>query len=292
MKKITLALLLAIGANSAYAEAPKPLMWKVSDADNSLYLLGSFHMLKKTDYPLAKSTDAAFDDAEQVYFELSPAEMNDAATLGQKMAKAGMYADGKTLEKSISEETWKKFVAYVEKRKLPSANFQPVEPWFAGLMLSVIEMQLMGLKPEEGLDKHFMDRAAKANKPTFGLETGDSQIAVFDSMSSKAQEENLLDLLDSENPMAELEALHTAWRNGDEKAIEKLVVTDMREQYAEYYEGLLVKRNKAWVPTLEGLLKDNKKDDVLVVVGAGHLVGDEGVITLLEGKGYKIERVN
>jgi uncharacterized protein len=292
MKKIALALLLAIGANSACAEAPKPLMWKVSDADNSLYLLGSFHALKETDYPLAKSTDAAFEDAEQIYFELSPSEMNDTAALGQKMAKAGMYANGQTLQKSISEDTWKKLETYLEKRKLPSANFQPVEPWFVGLILSVMEMQKMGLKPESGLDKYFIDRAEKAKKPAFGLETADFQISVFDNLSAKAQEENLLEMLEEKDPMAELEALHTAWRNGDEKAIEKLFVSETRDKYPEFYKGLLLTRNNSWMAKLESLLKENDKDDALVVVGAAHLVGEDSVVTLLKNKGYKVERIN
>jgi uncharacterized protein len=292
MKKLALALLLTFSVSCAYAEAPKPLLWKVSDADNSLYLLGSFHMLKDNDYPLAKSTDAAFEDAEQLYFEISSDEMNNPA-LGQKMAKAAVRTDGKTLQSSVSEKTWKQFEAYTAERKLPAANFQNFEPWFVSLMMSVIEMQKIGLNPALGLDKHFMDRAVKANKPAKGLETGDSQIAMLDNMTPTEQEQQLQDMLDeSANLKKELEELHETWRKGDDKTLFNKMALDMKKQYPELYQSINPTRNKAWMPKLEALLKDNDKDDIMVIVGALHLIGEDGVVKMLSDKGYKVERIN
>ncbi len=311
MKKITFTLLIAFAINVAYADAPmpsaessrnptvakatigapKPLLWKVSDANNSLYLLGSFHMLKETDYPLAKSTDLAFDDAEQLVFELSPEEMNNPA-LGQKMAQAATRTDGKTLQQSLLPETWKKFEAYATKNNLPIANFQAFEPWFVGLILNVTEMQKIGLNPALGLDKYFMDRAANAGKPAKGLETGDSQIAIFDGMSAKQQEQFLDDALNESAEMkAKIEELHSTWRNADDKTLFNKMAAEMRKEYPELYESINPARNKIWLPKLEALLKDNDKDDVLIVVGALHLIGDDGVVKLLKDKGYKVERM-
>jgi len=291
MKKILAPLIMMLGIGTVSAEAPKPLLWKVSDKDNSLYLLGSFHMLKPDDYPLAKSTDLAFEDAEQLYFELSPEEMNNPA-LGQKMAQAAMRTDGKTLQQSVSPETWKKFEAHATERNLPPANFQAFEPWFVALILSVTEMQKSGLDTTLGLDKHFMDRAAKAGKPAKGLETGDSQIAIFDSMGAKQQEQYLLDILDDSSDMkAKIDELHDTWRKADDKVLFDKMAMEMREKYPELYQSINPDRNKAWLPKLEALLKDNKTDDVMVVVGALHLVGEDGVVKMLKDKGYKIERM-
>ena len=284
--------MLMISSNMAYAEAPKPLLWKVSDANNSLYLLGSFHMLKTSDYPLAKSTDLAFDNAEQLYFELSPEEMNNPA-LGQKMAQAAMRTDGKTLQQSLSAETWKKFEASAAKNNLPAANFQSFEPWFVALILSVTEMQKVGLNPALGLDKHFMERAAKAGKPAKGLETGDSQIAIFDGMGVKQQEQFLQDALDESADMKKkIDELHSSWRNADDKALFNIMAKEMNQKYPELYQTINLDRNKAWLPKLEAMLKDNDKDDVMVVVGSLHLIGDDGVIKMLKTKGYKVERLN
>ena len=284
--------MLMISSNMAYAEAPKPLLGKVSDANNSLYLLGSFHMLKTSDYPLAKSTDMAFDDAEQLYFELSPEEMNNPA-LGQKMAQAAMRTDGKTLQQSLSAETWKKFEASAAKNNLPAANFQSFEPWFVALILSVTEMQKVGLNPALGLDKYFMERAAKAGKPAKGLETGDSQIAIFDGMGVKQQEQFLQDALDESADMKKkIDELHSSWRNADDKALFNIMAKEMSQKYPELYQTINLDRNKAWLPKLEAMLKDHDKDDVMVVVGSLHLIGDDGVIKMLKTKGYKVERLN
>lgn len=291
MKKITLALLISLSSNSACAEPPKPLLWKVSDADNSLYLLGSFHLLKEEDHPLADTVNTAFDDAEQLYFELSPAEMNDTNGMAKKMFTVGSYSNGQTLQQNISAETWNKLATYASAKKLPVANFQPFEPWLVGLLLSSVEAVNAGMKPELGLDKHFIARAEKAKKPAFGLETIDEELAAFDNMNPMVQEQVLMQLFDGGDMAVVLDRLHTIWRNGDEKALTKELLNDLHDKYPEYYRSLLVVRNKAWIPKLDAFLKDNDKDDALVVVGAAHLVGDDSVVQLLKAKGFKVERI-
>ncbi|HEX5693072.1 MAG TPA: TraB/GumN family protein, partial [Arenimonas sp.] len=139
-------LALTVAAGCARAEAPRPLLWKVSDADNSVYLLGSFHLLRKGDYPLAASTDLAFEDAESLVFELSPAEMNDPA-LGQLMATAARRDDGKRLQDTVSADTWARLEAWAQRRGLPLENLQGLDAWFVGLTISLMEMQALGLDP-------------------------------------------------------------------------------------------------------------------------------------------------
>jgi len=285
------AVLLAVGTGLARAEPPVPLLWKVSDANNSLYLLGSFHMLKASDYPLAQSTDAAFVAAKQVYFELSPQDANDPA-LGQRMAQAATRTDGTTLQQSLSPQTWKKLENYAARNNMQAANFQGMKPWFVGLVLTMGELQKQGLDPALGLDNHFMDRAAKAGKPTKGLETGDSQIALFDGMSAKQQDQFLQEVLD-DAPQAEakLAELHAIWRRADDKALFQKMALEMRRLYPDLYQSINVARNKAWLPKLVALLKDNDKDDILVIVGALHLVGEDGIVKMLADKGYRVERI-
>jgi uncharacterized protein YbaP (TraB family) len=291
MKKFLCTILIALGAHLAHAQAPVPLLWKVSDADNSLYLLGSFHMLKATDYPVAASVDAAFNDASQVVFELSPQEVNDPA-LGSKLAALGVLAGGKTLQQSVSAKTWRKLQAFSAKNKVDLANFQNLKPWFVGLMLAVMGMQNNGFDPALGLDLQLMQRAVKEGKATQGLETGDMQLALFNNLPPKEQDQFLEEALDSGGRLkTEMQALHTAWRNADEKKLYQDVGLKMRRDYPELYESINRGRNKAWLPKLEALLKANQKDNVLVVVGALHLLGDDGVVKMLAAKGYKVERI-
>lgn len=290
-KTVFAALLLAATAGFAHAEPPKPLLWKVSDADNSIYLLGSFHLLKASDYPLAESTYAALEDAERVVFELAPAEMNDPA-LGQKMGAAAMRTDGRTLQQSLPEATWNQLSAYTARRNIPIANFQPYEAWFISLMVSVTEMQAIGLDPALGLDKHFAQRAVAAGKPVEGLETGDQQIAMFDGMDEKEQLQSLQDTLSEvANIESEIAKMHALWRAGDGDALFAATGAQMKAEYPALYQRINVGRNRAWMPRLAGMLDDSASDDTLVVVGAMHLLGEDGVVALLRAKGYTVERL-
>ncbi|HQZ30931.1 MAG TPA: TraB/GumN family protein [Arenimonas sp.] len=290
-KTVFAALLLAATAGFARAEPPKPLLWKVSDADNSIYLLGSFHLLKASDYPLADSTYAALEDAERVVFELAPAEMNDPA-LGQKMGAAALRSDGRTLQQSLPEATWNQLSAYTARRNIPIANFQRYEAWFISLMVGVTEMQAIGLDPALGLDKHFAQRAVDAGKPVAGLETGDQQIALFDGMDEKEQLQSLQDTLSEVASIeAEIGKMHALWRAGDGDALFAATGAQMEAEYPALYQRINVGRNRAWMPRLSGMLDDSASDDTLVVVGAMHLLGEDGVVAMLRAKGYTVERL-
>ena len=277
---------------------PVPLLWKVSDADNTLYLLGSFHMLRPGDYPLSKDVDAAFDDAEALAFELAPEELL-SPQLGTAMGQAALRTDGRPLNSELPEATIAKLDAWADangkelkKMGVPAQVLQMFEPWFVGMTISLVEMGKQGLDPELGLDMHLIGRAGKASKPTSGLEKGSEQIAVFDGMS-KAEQLQFLDesLNETIDAKAEIEKLHAAWRRGDQDALWNGMAAEMRREYPQLYRRVNVARNDAWVPKLQRMLDGETRDDTLVVVGALHLLGDDGVVEKLRAKGYKVERV-
>ena len=285
-------------AVTATVASPVPLMWKVSDADNDLYLLGSFHMLRAGDYPLSKDVDNAFDDAEALAFELSPEEMS-SPQLGMAMGQAALRTDGKPLNSELSEATIAKLDAWaaangkeLQTMGVPAQALQMFEPWFVGLMISIAEMNKQGLDPQLGLDMHLMSRADKAAKRATGLEKGSEQIALFDGMGKAEQlqflEESLDEAVDAE---AEIEKLHSAWRRGDQNALWNGMAADMRKEYPQLYRRINVDRNDAWVPKLQRMLDGETQDDALVVVGALHLLGEDGVVEKLRAKGYRVERV-
>ena len=291
MKKIVLGWLWALSTTLAWAQAPVPMLWKVSDADNSIYLLGSFHMLKPSDYPLAPSVGAALADVQQVYFEVAPREMADPA-LPARMMQAATRTDDKTLQQAVSPATWRALQRYAAKNQMDVASLQGLKPWFVAMLLALTESQKLGLNPALGLDQHLMERAAQTGKPTQGLETAEAQIAMLDSLDGTLQDAYLQDTLREIGDFKALfEALHTAWRQGDASALERAALAEMRDQYPVLYQRVNVDRNKVWLPQLEALLKDKVRDNVLVVVGALHLVGSDGVVHLLAGQGYPVERL-
>lgn len=292
IRDLSLCLLLSVACGCARAEAPTPLLWRASDGDNSVYLLGSFHLLKPGDYPLAASVDEAFDDAESLLFELSPAEMSDPA-LGQKLATAARFADGRSLRESVSAETWARLEAYAGARGIAIENLHGFEPWFVALTISIIEMQRTGLDPSLGLDRHLMERAAKAGKPASGLETGDMQVALFDGMSEDEQRQSLEETLgELDGFEAEIDRLHGYWRSGDGDGMFDEMGAEMRDKYPKLYRRINVDRNRAWLPRLEQILaRSGDGNDALVVVGSLHLLGPDGVVELLRAKGYTVERL-
>ena len=283
--------LLSLCAACAQAEPPRPLLWKVSDANNSLYLLGSFHLLKEADYPLAASTGAAFADAEALVFELPPSELN-APALAEKMQKAALRVDGTTLQQSLPPETWRKLEDFGKSRGIAITGLQGFESWFVTLVVSMVEMQRLGLKPELGLDRHFSTLAVNAGKPTAGLETGEQQIALFDGMSATQQLQLVQDTLeDMDKSEDRINELHALWRAGDAEALFAQTGGEMKAKYPQLYARLNSDRNRAWIPDLRKRLDGPSQDDTLVVVGAMHLLGEDGLVAALKAKGYTVERM-
>lgn len=283
---------------ASVGKPPVPLMWKVSDADNSVYLLGSFHLLKPEDYPLSSDVDAAFADAESLMFEISPEEMG-SPTLGMQMGQAALRRDGTALDSELSPETRESLAAWLsdnaavlQKMGLTPQVLQMFEPWFVGLTISITEMTKQGLDPKLGLDSNLAARAAKAGKPASGLETGAQQIAFLDGMDKDEQVQFLNEAISqSRDVEAETAKLHNAWRAGNAKLLWDDMAVEMKNDYPRLYQRINVVRNDAWVPKIEKRLATPGTDDTLVVVGALHLLGPDGVVEKLRAKGYTVERV-
>lgn len=278
-------------APAAKATPPVPLLWKVTGpGDSRLYLLGSFHLLRAQDYPLAADVDQAFAASKRVVFELSPQDMQ-SPQLTQKMLQAAVRTDGTELKRDLDPATWSKLQAYATANNLPFAQLQGMKPWFVGLTITLGQFTKMGLDPNLGLDRHFMQRAAAAGKPTSGLEDIDTQVGVLSGMSAAEQQQMVAEALDqADKADAEGRKLHDAWRRGDDKLLWTSMAAQMRGQYPQLYKRINTDRNDAWVPKLQQYLQAGQ-GGTLVVVGTLHLLGDDGVVDKLKAKGFTVERV-
>ncbi len=222
-------------AHAAVAGPQRALLWKVSDADNHLYLLGSFHVLKPEDYPLPVAIDAAFADAERVAFEVSPEEMR-SPDLPMKMLAAGTIDHGPPLSERLRPATYRKLQAYCAKRCAQSGlameQLVRFEPWMVSLMVSLVEARRQGYESGKGLDQTMIDRTLAAKKASMGLETAEQQIKALDGMSPKEQEQSLLEALDDVDGMqGRMEELHSDWRRGDDEALERLMNSELKQTY-------------------------------------------------------------
>ena len=280
---------------SRQAAPPVPLLWEVSDGDNRLYLLGAFHLLRDTDYPLAPEVDAAYADAEALVFELSPAEL-ESADFGRRMQAAARREDGRRLDDALGPELAARLQRWLDANENAlggaGAQVQDYDAWFVGLLVSLTELGRHGLDPALGLDRHLGRRAIADGKPATGLETGTQQIDALDGMSAEEQRQLLDEALAEAGDAARIDRLHADWRRGDADALWAAMGDDMRRAHPALYRRMNVERNRAWLPQREARLTPAAgRDDTLVVVGALHLLGEDGLVVLLREKGYRVRRL-
>jgi uncharacterized protein YbaP (TraB family) len=271
--------------------APVPLLWKVTASSGAqLYLLGSFHLLKPSDYPLSSDVDTAFSAADRLLFELGPEEVNSPA-LPALMMKAALRTDGRKLQDDLDAKTWAALEAYATRNAMPLDRLAGLKPWFVGLTISLSELSKQGLDPELGLDRKLMQRATAAGKAMAGLETAASQIAALDGMDTVEQGQLLAEALEQgEKGEALSRRMHEAWRRGDKDLLWNDMAAPLRTSYPQLYQRINVDRNNAWLPLLEQHLAGSA-GRTLAVVGALHLLGPDGVVEKLRARGYAVERI-
>lgn len=271
-------------AAPAEADDRDPVLYLLEDNDSRVYLLGSVHVLTPEAYPLPADVEAAYADADAVAFEM---DMRDTAAIQGAMLSRAQYADGRTLQEALGEAGTAKLDSVLAPFGATSAAVASFEPWAVQLTLVGMAVQSMGYDPASGVDMHFLGRAVSDEKPVLALETADDQFDIFDTMPEADQVAMLTEMLGEwDKQPAEFDRLITAWETGDDEAL-AAIMNDLPDSIRP---ALLRDRNAAWVPQIEGYLA-REGEDVLVVVGAGHLAGPESVTEMLRAKGYTLTRL-
>jgi len=263
-------------------------VWVVEQGGNKMYLAGTIHLLRDKDYPLPDVFEQAYKDSKKLVFELPPdSEGNGEVVL--RMRKLGGYAANDDLSAHISGGTLQRVLDWADKNDFPASGLKRYRPWFLSLTIAAVEYQSLGATPDHGLDTYFEKRADKDRKDGVGLESVEYQLTLFTSLSEKMQEELLLQTLnESETMQKDYEELLGAWRTGDLDALQKMLFRDA-DKFPELMDEFLIKRNKAWVAPLEKFLKSG--EHIMVLVGAGHLGGKNGLIELLKAKGCTVRQL-
>ena len=280
-------LLFVLLYSGVHAQAPqKHFLWKVEARNgNTAYLVGSIHVLTPDAYPLPAAIDKAFGESKTLVEEVDLDEMSDPMMMMAALAKA-MLPDGKTLDQMIAPETYTEVKKRAEAYGMPMAAISRMKPWLVAVTLMAPTLQSSGFKPELGIDRHYFERAKEKNMKRQGLETLAYQLDRFDQMSPKLQEDLLTATLeDLDTQVSGVKDMVKAWTSGDVSTVEKFTLTAFL-QSPELYQRLLLERNQNWIAHVEKCLADNA--GCFVVVGAAHLVGKDGLPTLLAKKGYKV----
>lgn len=263
-------------------------VWAVRLNGDAVYLGGTVHLLRPGDYPLPAEFELAYEQADQIYFEVDINSMNELSTQAQVL-QALTYNDERTLESVLNDKAYQALANYTARVGLPLMMMQKLKPGMIVTTLQLLEFQRMGFTPQ-GVDTYFSTRAIGDAKSLGALETITEQIGYLAAMGEGYESEfilmSLADLADME---VALDAMITAWRLGDMASLEQQFVQDMRQQAPEIYESLLRQRNWRWLPEIEAMFGDSETEFVLV--GAAHLVGDDGLIKLLRERGYEVAQL-
>jgi uncharacterized protein YbaP (TraB family) len=268
-----------LGSLSAHAQSP---VWALHGAHNTVYLAESVHLLKAGDARLPPAFDRAYGNARTIVMELDLSQL-DAAAMQSYFLEHATFKGGATLRQALGEQRYRKLSAETERLGLPIEGLAMFEPWAIALMLTDLQYLKLGFDPDQGVERQIERRAHDDGKPIQGLETLEEELGQLEHLSAEQQsrflELTLDELHESEH---ETDALLAAWRNGDTQRLAAL----LSEEYAEFpelFSALVTERNKRWLPQIERFLKDDR--DYLVVVGALHLVGKDGLLELARRDG-------
>lgn len=285
---VTLFCALAMPAVAAEGGHPVTL-WQLQGQHNVVYLLGSIHMLRPQDHPLPGVIDEAYREAEVLVMELDMDDMDPAATQAA-FNRAGLMTDGRSLRDLMGETDYAEAERLAAEIDVPLDMLAQAEPWLAAMTIEMMLLYRVGFNPFLGIEMTMTTRAGTDGKPILGLESVEEQLSFLDRLSPEAQRDMLLSTLRQGATLEDtIDDLILAWREGDTEALEDGLVSSIASQ-EELNRALVVDRNRRWVTRILDLLDDD--DDYLVVVGAMHLVGDEGVPRLLEDRGTHIRQLS
>jgi uncharacterized protein YbaP (TraB family) len=275
------------------AKADRLFLWKVTCKTNTAWLLGAIHVATEDMYPLPDEIEKAFADSSALVVEVDLGKVDEAA-LQETMQAKGMYDLSDSLSRHVPGDTLRKVRDYFSKKGLPGEAMEQFKPWALSITITMLEMQSLGFQSKLGIDKHFMDAARKGSKPIVELESADEQLSLLSDLPDKAGAEFLASTLDSAADTKDLiTKMVKAWKTGDAAGLEKLLITDPlkeRPGLKAAYAKLFDERNVKMAAKMEGYLKKSEQPH-FVVVGAGHLIGRNGILRLLQTKGYKVEQV-
>lgn len=286
-----LALFLAVagapGDALAQTAGGGPALWVVKDADSTLYLFGSVHVLRPETVWASPRVDAAFDSAETVWFEIS--NPDDQAALTPLIQQHGL-SPARPLSSLLSVEEIADMDAAARTIGASAAQLDPLRPWLAALSLAVAPLAKAGYDPASGVELALKARAEAAGKPIQAFETVDKQVAILANLPEAVQLVFLRETLeDFDEAVTLIDAMVTDWAEGDVEALDRLVVQDMKAASPELYKALLVDRNTDWADQIETMLQGS--GTVFIAVGAAHLAGDDSVQAILEQRGVEVDRI-
>ncbi len=272
-------------------DAAQGAFWQVSDEDNTVYLLGSIHVADASTYPLSKEMLQGFASSQALVVEANTLFVNpeDTAYVQEKM----MLEEGVTIDGLLSEETYNAYVEKVSALGLTPEVYNKLKPWYAAMLLQTTSMASASYSATMGIDMYFQ-YLAYGYMPIMEVEGVKYQIDLFDGFSPELQEGYLLSTMTEEASSNEMIGnMLDAWHDGDVETLEAILFAEEGETEVEkeFTQKLWDERNAHMTTYVDDLLKNDSENDYFFVVGAGHMLTEEGIVEGLKALGYEVNRV-
>ncbi len=262
-------------------------IWQVSNGQNTVYLGGTFHMLKPSDYPLPKEFEEVYKKVNWLVFETDIDQL-ETPEFQQKFIKAMSLPSGQILVDQLTPQAYSGLISYAAKNDIDTGRLQHFKPQMIGLIISLEELRKFGLTAQ-GVDDFIGDKGKADGKMITKLESIDEQIHYIATMGQGNESDLILQTLaDIKDLPKDLTIMSTAWRSGNRQSLNDAGIKPMMEDYPQVYRSLLVERNNNWLPKIERLI--NHPEKKFILVGALHLVGKDGILEQLKNKGYQVEQ--
>ena len=307
MKRLSLltSLLLTalLGAGCASTPAPaKPytpvdtgqaFLWEVKDGrgrGGTAYLVGSIHMGREGELTLPPAMEAAFAKSDALVVEVDVGKV-DPAAMQKLVMELGRLPEGQRLTQRLDPVTVTLLDRAALRMGVPLANLEPLRPWLVGMVLSITELQRAGYQQGHGVDRAFLTRARDAGKAILELETAEGQLRMLAGTPDPLQDLMLRDQLRrTQEAGAVLDQLVAAWKAGDSEGMASLLLEGAQDPtYRPVYERIFFERNVQMASGVDALLAQPRTH--FVVVGAGHVVGPEGLVALLQKQGHTVRQL-
>jgi uncharacterized protein YbaP (TraB family) len=282
---------LLVGTPAA-ARAPRPAqpaLWQVSDADTTIYLFGTIHLLPEHFQWRTAKFDQAVRNSQQLVVETIVDEKDPGKIMSALATLAFNTPNLPPLLERVPAEKRAALAAAIKESGFPPQGFDRMETWAAAFILLGNQYRDMNLTSDEGVEAKLRSSFASQGKSIGELETNIQQFSFFDTLPEKAQEALLAGAVDeSEEADAEFSGMLRAWSSGDVKAIARTFDRDLAGS-PELAQALIHQRNANWSRWIE--LRMSKPGALMIAVGAGHLAGKDSVIAMLQRQGYRVRRV-
>jgi len=265
----------------------KSTLWQVKGSHNSVYLLGSIHVLPASAYPLHPALQQAFNNSQRVVFEVDLNAVSQQAVL-REFEEVGVYPPGDNLEHHVSPATIRLVKQVLAKLGISYKKARRFKPALLGELITSRYTELAGFREDLGVDRYFFAQAKNTRKPVLGLETVRDQARVLSSDDASGEARLVEAIVSLPAARAILDELVVAWKAGRINTLDRLLNQDEWND-PKSFESMFSQRNQKWLPQIERFLESD--GNYLVIVGSGHLVGDHGLVRALQGRGYHVKQL-